>query len=79
MTGLNALQIELGAKGLALVTKGLAAMTASYYGGPRFKASRGRTAKRRYWRDPAKARQRVRDYRARKAAEREIAAKEVKP
>jgi len=42
------------------------AMTASYYGTAKFKASRARTAKRRYWRDPEKARQRLRDYRARK-------------
>ena len=42
------------------------AMTATYYGGAKFKASRARTAKRRYWRDPEKARQRLRDYRARK-------------
>ena len=41
-------------------------MTASYYGSAKFKASRARTARRRYWRDPEKARQRVRDYRARK-------------
>jgi hypothetical protein len=41
-------------------------MTATYYGSAKFKASRARTARRRYWRDPEKARQRVRDYRARK-------------
>ena len=40
-------------------------MTATYYGSPKFKASRARTAKRRYWRDPEKARQRCRDYHAR--------------
>jgi hypothetical protein len=43
-------------------------MTATYYGSAKFKASRARTAKRRYWRDPEKARQRLRDYRARKRA-----------
>jgi hypothetical protein len=41
-------------------------MTATYYGSDKFKASRARTARRRYWRDPEKARQRLRDYRARK-------------
>jgi hypothetical protein len=40
-------------------------MTATYYGSAKFKASRARTARRRYWRDPEKARQRLRDYRAR--------------
>jgi hypothetical protein len=40
-------------------------MTATYYGSAKFKASRARTAKRRYWRDPEKARQRLRDYRTR--------------
>jgi hypothetical protein len=40
-------------------------MTATYYGSPKFKASRARTAKRRYWRDAEKARQRCRDYHAR--------------
>jgi len=42
-------------------------MTATYYGSDKFKASRARTAKRRYWRDPEKARQRLRDYRAQAA------------
>ena len=42
------------------------AITATYYGSAKFKASRARTAKRRYWRDPEKARQRLRNYRARK-------------
>jgi len=45
-------------------------MSASYYDSAKFKASRARTAKRRYWRDPEKARQRLRDYRARKQRER---------
>jgi hypothetical protein len=40
-------------------------MTATYRDSAKFKASRARTAKRRYWRDPEKARQRNRDYRAR--------------
>jgi hypothetical protein len=41
-------------------------MTATYYGSAKFKASRARSAKRRYWRDPEKERQRERDYRKRK-------------
>jgi hypothetical protein len=41
-------------------------MTATYYGSDKFKASRARTARRRYWRDPEKGRQRSREYRARK-------------
>jgi hypothetical protein len=48
-------------------------MTATYYGSAKFKASRARTAKRRYWRDPEKERQRSRNYRARKRQDRERA------
>jgi hypothetical protein len=48
-------------------------MTATYYGSAKFKASRARTAKRRYWRDPEKERRRKRDYRARKRQKRERA------
>jgi hypothetical protein len=44
-------------------------MSATYYGSDKFKASRARTARRRYWRDPEKGRQRSRD-RARKRSNR---------
>lgn len=33
-----------------------------------FRASRAKTARKRYWRDPEKGRQRIRDYRERKKA-----------
>jgi hypothetical protein len=39
-----------------------------------FRASRAKTVRKRYWRDPEKARQRLRDYRKRKAREGECAA-----
>lgn len=39
-------------------------MSATYYGSAKFKQSRARTARRRYWRNPEKGRQRLRDYRA---------------
>jgi hypothetical protein len=38
-----------------------------------FRASRAKTVRKRYWRDPEKARQRLRDYRKRKAREGECA------
>jgi hypothetical protein len=39
-----------------------------------FRASRAKTARKRYWRDPEKARQRLRDYHKRKARQRELGA-----
>jgi len=55
-------------RGGGRVDEGAAAMTVSYRDSAKFKASRARTAKRRYWRDPEKARQRLRDYRAHRRA-----------
>jgi hypothetical protein len=45
-------------------------MTDHYRESDAFRASRAKTARKRYWRDPEKARQRVRDYHKRKARER---------
>jgi hypothetical protein len=45
----------------------------SYRESAAFRASRAKTARKRYWRDPEKARQRARDYRKRKARKREHA------
>jgi hypothetical protein len=48
-------------------------MTMTYRESDAFRASRAKTARKRYWRDPEKARQRFRDYRKRKASYREHA------
>jgi hypothetical protein len=40
----------------------------SYRESAAFRASRAKTARKRYWRDPEKGRQRCRDYRERKKA-----------